>query len=178
MSPFLLSGSLLAAVVGKSLRFETFRRSLEERLGSGRRASKLAAGVLLTELSIGLSMWTPAREPGALVLLVFLHCASIWLVTGDAVRRDVVLPDCQCFGFATSWPPAWRFAMSALKPAWWALRNGAIAGLSIQVISPSVPIQRALAVGITTVSFVSLSAIAPVIIHSVRRTLEPSAAVP
>lgn len=174
MSLFLVSSSLLIAVVGKCLRFEGFRRSLEERLDSGRRAYTLAAGVLLLELSIGLSMWTLAREPGALVLLVFLHCSSIWLVTGEPVRRAVVLPDCQCFGFGTSWSPVRWFATSALKPAWWALRNGAIAGLSIQVISPTIAIQRALAIGIATVAFVSLSAMA-LAIHDLRRALVPSA---
>jgi hypothetical protein len=45
----------------------------------------------------------------ALTLLLFLHVGSIWLVSGDAVRRKIELPDCQCFGFVVPWSSAGLF---------------------------------------------------------------------
>lgn len=173
MSALIVSCALLAAVVGKCLRFETFRHSLEPRLRSRSRASWLASAVLLLEVSVAASMWTPARELAAVALLAFLHGASVWLVTGDAARHSFGLPDCQCFGFGYPWSTTPWIDTSALKPAWWVLRNGGIAGLSIDIVASNVGIQRALAIGITTISFVSLSAIL-LAIRQARRPLLPA----
>lgn len=181
MSPFLISSSLLIAVAGKCLRFETFRDSLEQRVGPHHRGYIAAVAVLVLEFSIALSMWTPARQPGALILLIFLHAATVWLITDDSVRHDVVPADCQCFGISASWTVDRGLGTYALKPAWWALRNGVIAGVSIDVVFPTVTIQHALALGMVMVTFGGLSAMT-LVIHNIRRdissedTLEVSSA--
>lgn len=169
----IVSISLLLAAVGKSLRFDTFQQSLGERVGAGVRSRALSIGVLLLEISIGLSMWTSVRWGGALALLVFLPCASTWVVTGEGVRRDVVLPDCNCFGVGAL-SSAFGLSTTALRPTWWALRNGALGGLSLAVLWPTVGVARALAVGVATVSFIMLVAMALAVSH-LRRVLVASA---
>jgi hypothetical protein len=159
-APYLLSGLLTIAILGKGLRFSSFLASIEERVGSRRSATMLATSVLFLELSIAISVWTAARLPGAVLLIIFLVGASLWQVTGAAVQRDVVLPDCQCFGLRGSVTRREWTGMSALKPAWWALRNGGIAGLSIGIVFPSAGLQRSLAIGIAIVSFGTLTLMA------------------
>jgi hypothetical protein len=174
VASLVISCVLFAAALGKLLTFAPFIRSIESRLGSRSRALMLGAIVLILELSISLSMWTPARAPGALALTVFLFGANVWLLTGDAVHRDVVLSDCQCFGSRSTQGNVTWIASSALKPAWWALRNGALAGVSIFVLSPGIGIERALSIGLATSACIALSVVA-LAVQSLRRLLPGTA---
>lgn len=156
---FLISGVLIAATIGKAVRVSDFIASLELRLGSRRRAVAVAAGVFVAEISIGVSIWTPTPRAGMFGLIAFMLLATVWLVTGEAFRREVVLPDCNCFGLSVSWSPIRRFALSAMKPAWWALRNGILVGLALLVIAPAVAVRDAISMGVGATSVVSLAAV-------------------
>ena len=149
--PLFVASILIAAVVGKSLAFGRFRQSLERRLGSRSRASQLAFAVLTFEAAIAISLLTPLYQVAALILILFLGASTIWLVTGGPAHRDVVFPDCGCFGPGTSSSSQrWTFWSSA-KPAWWSLRNGAFSGLCVALIAANANFATALAAGIALI---------------------------
>lgn len=158
-----LSVVLIVASIGKALSFEKFRANIEHRVGSHRYASGLAAGVLGLELLAGVLIWTRARPAVGLGLVGFMLGASVWLLTGNDVHSEVDLRPCQCMGLPDSMSFLPSSATVALRPAGWALRNGAIAGLSLQVAYPIVPIHLALAGGVVTTSVVSIATITWVI---------------
>ena len=165
----MISSCLVLSAVGKCMEFTTFRRSLERRLRSTRRALWFGVVVLCLEASVAITLWTPVRALGALLALSFLISASVWLVVGQNARRDVYLPSCECFGVQLAFPMS-RPIASVMKPAWWALRNGTIAGFSLQVLTPSLTLSQALALGVSTVSVASLASMTSVV-YSVRRHL-------
>jgi hypothetical protein len=135
--PAIVSAVFGAAVLGKVFRIHRFLHSLTERLGSRRQALLLGLGAMSTESVISFSMWTPARRLGALLLIAFLLSSSAWLVSGWPAIQWIDLPSCDCFvphrhAFGS---PA-RIS-SSVKPSSWALRNGALAGAALALLTSS-----------------------------------------
>lgn len=149
--PLFVASLLTAAVVGKSLAFGRFRQSLERRLGSRSLALQLALGVVTFEAAIAITLLTPLHRVAALTLIPFLGSSTIWLVAGGPAHRDVVFPDCSCFGPGTA--SSWRRStfLSSAKPAWWSLRNGVISGLCLAVIAPNTDFVTTLSAGIALI---------------------------
>jgi methylamine utilization protein MauE len=156
---FALFVTLIVAVVGKLTNLDRFGRSIERRLGSESRAAATALGVVIGEVITAVAILTPGRELAAMALLVFLPAAAAWLIGARSSPHKVVLEDCGCFGPTLAWASERQFDVSALKPAWWSLRNGVLAGLAIQLVIPDVSAATAFGGGIALVASAGLAAI-------------------
>lgn len=170
--PAIVSAVFGAAVLGKVFRIHRFLEALTQRLGSRRKALLLGLGVMSAEFVISVAMWTPARRFGALLLIAFLLSSSAWLVSGWPATHRIDLPPCNCFvprgrAFGSS---AW--IGSSLKPSSWALRNGALAGAALALLTSSA-LWICLALGTAAISGV-MSITMVNTIREVRRRLPTS----
>lgn len=125
----LLGFVFLVSGLSKLGRYEAFQKYVADGIDSRSIAHALAKLVVVLELGFGVAFFTSARPVVAIAALLFVLLTSRWLLGGQRTRELVSLSSCRCFGGSPNRSIGDK--RPVLRPTWWAIRNGSIAGLSM-----------------------------------------------